>query len=119
MADTSFVPTPFDLTGSGYAENIDTIAPGFLNQIDLQSGSNGESWVTAAARAMSTVVMTDYQRKLLNVQLDRAKQGLPAIPMSDYGVGVGVNIGISPEVQKMLMLGGAALLAVYLLTRKG
>ena len=67
-------------------------------------------------RAMSTVVMTDYQRKLLNIQIQRAKDGQPPLDMSNYGVGV--SVGISPDVQKLLLIGGAAIVLVMLMKKR-
>lgn len=95
-----------------WAAIVEDTAPGILQQTD-RIAVPGEDWVSAATRALSTVAMADYQRRLLNVQLDRARQGLP--PLNAQAYGLGVNLGISPQV---LMLGAAALLVLYLAMRR-
>lgn len=90
--------------------NIETIAPG-LPAVAEEIRVAGEDWISAISRAMGTVAMADYQRRLLNVQLDRARQGLPPLDASQYGVGVNVQ---APQLN-LLLIGGLALAAVLLL----
>jgi hypothetical protein len=99
----------------GYVPALDTIAPGIIDQARAVA-VEGEDWVSAVSRAMTTVAMADYQRRLLNVQLERARQGLPPLAASDYGVGV--SVGIDPATRNMLLIGGAALIVVLLLARR-
>lgn len=101
---------------NAYLASVDQIAPGFGSVVQSQAGSAGEPWYTVAMRAMSTVVMTDYQRKLLNIQIERAKNGQAPLDMSNYGVGV--SVGISPDVQKLLLIGGAAIVLVMLMKKR-
>lgn len=101
-----------------YAASFSTIAPGFTEQITAQTGPSAEEpWWQVAMRTLSTVVVTDYQRRLLNIQLDRARQGLPPLNTSQYGVGV--QVGMDPNVQKMLIIGGVGLFALLMLMRRG
>ena len=67
----------------------------------------GESWVNAALRVAQAYTLADSQRRLLNIQMQRAQQGLPPLNSSQYGLGV--NVGLSPDVMK---LAGLALLGV-------
>ena len=57
--------------------------------------------------------MADYQRRLLNLQLERARQGQPPLDVSQYGVGVNIQ---APQLNTVILL-GVGLLAVLLLRR--
>ena len=105
----------FETEDRGYVPAIDTIAPGIVEQARAVA-IEGEDWISAVSRAMTTVAMADYQRRLLNVQLERARQGLPPLAASEYGVGV--SVGIDPATRNMLLIGGVALVAVLLLARR-
>lgn len=97
-----------------YQNAIDAIAPGASDQAAQVQAPN-EDYLSALLRVAGAVVTTDAQRKLLNVQIDRANKGLPPLDMSQYGAGV--NVGLSPETLKMLGFGVGALALVFLLTR--
>jgi hypothetical protein len=105
--DRGFIPE------AQWAGGIETIAPGILDQARAIA-VEGESWIDSIARAMGTVAMADYQRRLLNVQLERARQGLPPLESSQYGLGV--NVGLNP--QTALLIGGVALVAFLALRRR-
>ncbi len=79
-----------------------------------------ENYFDAMLRAVNTLILADSQRRLLAVQLDRAKAGLAPLDSGQYGLGV--NVGLSPETQRSLMIGagvvGLALLALYA-TKRG
>lgn len=96
------------------AYGVDTIAPGLLD-VAGQIAVQGENWIAAISRAMGQVAMADYQRRLLNVQLERARQGLPPLDASQYGVGV--TVGAAPQLN-LLLLGGLALVAILVLRRR-
>jgi len=96
-----------------YLPVIENIAPGILDQaraIMVQ----GEDWISAVSRAMTTVAMADYQRRLLNVQLERARAGMAPLSSSEYGIGV--NVGVDSKT--MLLIGGVALIALLALRRR-
>ncbi len=63
----------------------------------------------------------DVQDQLLALNIERAKRGQSPITLNQVGgaamVGpqAGVTVGMSDDVKNTLMLGGAALLGVYLL----
>lgn len=92
--------------------SLDQIAPG-LSDVADRIRVEGESWISAMSRAMGQVAMADYQRRLLNLQLERARQGLPPLDASQYGVGVNVQ---APQLNTIMLL-GVGLLAVLLLRR--
>jgi hypothetical protein len=106
VEDRGFIPE------AQWAGGIETIAPGLIDQA-RDIAATGENWIDSVARAMSTVAMADYQRRLLNVQLDRARQGLPPLESSQYGMGL--NVGVN--TQTALLIGGIALVALLALRR--
>lgn len=59
-------------------------------------------------------LVTAYnQQQILEANIQRQAQGLPPIDTSQ--IAPTYNIGLSPEVKSMLILGGLALLAILLL----
>jgi len=100
----------------GFIPAIETAAPG-ITEIANRIATEGESWISAISRAMTMVSMADYQRRLLNAQLDRARQGLPPLNASEYAPAI--NVGLSPQTRNLLIYGGIALVAVLLLRRRG
>lgn len=95
---------------------IEATAPG-ITEIANRIAVEGESWISAISRAMTTVAMADYQRRILNAQLERARQGLPPLQPSEYAPAI--NVGLSPQTRNLLIYGGIALVAVLLLRRRG
>ena len=102
-------PMPTD-----WAMAIEEIAPGFGAQFATQE-STDKPWLQTVLQTATALYMTDYQRRLLNLQLDRARQGLP--PLSSSQIGLGVNVGLSPETLKAIAIGGGAILVGILLMR--
>lgn len=96
---------------------VQTTAPdGSLVWVDEDTGkaipvepsqSGATSWLDLLGKGLTT--LQTYQLQQINVE--RAKLGLPAIDTSQY-TGVGVRIGLAPQTQQLLMYGGLALLAV-------
>lgn len=95
-----------------YLAAINNTAPGLLQQAD-KIAVPGEDWISSVSRAIGTVAMAEQQRQLLNIQLERARQGKPPLDSSQYGLGV--SVGLSPQV---MYLGFAALAVLYLVLRK-
>ena len=100
----------------GYVPAIEAVAPG-ITDVANRIAVEGESIISAISRAMSTVAMADYQRRILNAQLERARQGLPPMQPSEYAPAI--NVGLSPQTRNLLIYGGLALVAVMLLRRRG
>ena len=103
-------------TATDYA-SLETIAPGISTMIE-QTSSPGESWSTTLQKLLPNLALTAQQLQLMQINIQRAKQGLPAIDVASYS-GAGVNVGLSPDTQKLVIYGGIALLAVYFFTHKG
>lgn len=95
-----------------YENAIAAQDPGLAQSIQNET-MPGESYITAALRVLQAYTLADSQRRLLNVQLQRAQQGLPPLSTDQYGLGL--NVGLSPETTKLIgfgLLGAAALFFV-------
>lgn len=98
-----------------YAEILEATAPTITSKINEQQ-QPGESWMDTLQRTLPVLVATYQQKEILDIQMERARQGLPPLDPSQYGVGV--TVGLSPDVKRWLLIGGAGLAAVLLLSRR-
>jgi hypothetical protein len=103
-----------DLQKQMYLQEMAKQDPSLASVIS-QFADNSATYVDAISKVLNTVVLADSQRRLLNVQLQRAQQGLP--PLDASQVGLGVSFGLSPDTQKILLYAGGAAVALYLLSR--
>lgn len=94
----------------------DIIAPGFNDKV-AAAAAPGEDWLTTAQRIMTAVTMTYQQQQLMTLNIERAKQGLPPLDIAQY-TGVGVNVGLSPATQQLVLVLGLGLLGILFLSRK-
>jgi hypothetical protein len=101
-----------DSPSASYAQALDTIAPN-ITGIVQQNKVQDESWTDALIRLLPAVAATWQQKQLLQVQVERAKQGLP--PLDANQIAAGVNVGLSSDTQKLVMWGGAALLVTIVI----
>ena len=92
-----------------YAAAMDNAAPGIVD-IARQMQAFGESLVEAISRARMTVAMNDAQRELLEIQIQRARQGLPPIQTAPYTTTGGAGF-VDGKVLLVLVLVGLVLLA--------
>ncbi len=91
-----------------YVQTFDATAPGIVDYARAIATA-GESLVSAVARARLQLDMTDAQRQLLDVQIDRAQRGLPPIQTTAYTGGGGVSAqGITITPGLLLVAGLAA-----------
>jgi hypothetical protein len=117
IGDASVTWTPQSMTSpygaeGAYANAIAAQDPA-LNATVNAARLPGEDYINAALRVAQSYVLADSQRKLLNVQMQRAQQGLPPLDSGQYGLGV--SMGLSPDTQKLLLYGVGALALVMLL----
>lgn len=88
---------------------LESVAPTVTQKIVSQQQEN-EPWWETWSRIASSVVMAKQQRDLMQINVDRAKKGLPPLDMAQY-TGVGVQVGLSSQTQQLVTYGGLALLA--------
>lgn len=88
---------------------LESIAPTVSAKINQQQQAD-EPWWETWGRIASSVVMAKQQRDLMQINVERAKKGLPPLDMAAY-TGVGVQVGLSSQTQQLVTYGGLALLA--------
>lgn len=88
---------------------LDTIAPGITAEIGANQ-SQGETWMDSLARLLPILATTYQQKQLLEVQMQRARQGQPPLDVSMYAPSV--RVGLSEDTKNMLLIGGAVVAAI-------
>ena len=93
--------------------NLDKTAPGFVGLVN-QGIAVGESVYSAALRLMTNMQMTEGQRQLIQINVERAKKGLAPIDIAPY-TGIPVNVGLTSGTQQLVTYAGIALIGLVLL----
>lgn len=109
---------PAGMTREQY-QAIGTIAPN-ATQVLAQNQVPGEPWYETAQKILTGLVMTNQQRELMQLNIERARQGLPPIDINRY-TGVGVNVGLSQGTQNLVLylaLGAGALILINSFMRR-
>lgn len=109
--------TGYEIPSTDYWFAIETAAPG----TQAAAESSGWDWQTIIANTtqfLQALVVTEQQRNIIKLNLERAKQGLS--PVSASEVGMGVSVGLDEKTRTMIMIGGGVLVAalVYVATKK-
>lgn len=104
---TDGTPTGID---DSYASAINQVAPNATAVIQAQAAP-GESWTDTLQRSLPILVATYQQKQILDVQMQRAKAGLPPLDASQYAAGV--QVGLSSDTQKMLLFGALGIAALF------
>lgn len=110
------VPYGMDVTT---ADAINSIAPN-ATEVIAQNQTPGEPWYETAQKILTGLVMTNQQRELMQLNIERARQGLPPIDINRY-TGVGVNVGLSQGTQQLVLylaLGAGALILLNSLMKR-
>lgn len=98
-----------------FASAIDQFAPGFSQYLpDLGAGAS--DWIESISKAAGALAMTKAQRDLLEVQIDRARRGLPPLDSSQYGLGATVGVSRDTIITAGFVVGG--LLVLYMTLKK-
>jgi hypothetical protein len=113
--ETTNASDPYNIKVGNYDAVLNEIAPGIVQKINQTQTAN-ESWIDTLTKLATAVVMTAQQTQLIQLNIERAKAGLPPIDITQYS-GVGVNVGLSSSTRNLLIYGGIALVAVLFLTR--
>lgn len=79
------------------------------------ASATAEEWANYLLQAAQIYTSYDLQSKMLDVNLSRAQQGLPPLDLSQYGVGV--NVGVAPSTQNMILIGLAIVAGAYILPK--
>ena len=111
-------PQPYGMTDE-QAQAINSIAPN-ANKIIAENQTPGEPWYETAQKILTGLVMTRQQEQLMQLNIERARQGLPPIDINRYS-GVGVNVGLSAGTQQLVtyaLLGLGAFLILNMYTRR-
>jgi hypothetical protein len=93
-----------------YEASFESIAPG-VTRIAQEQKAPGESILDTFTRLLPQLAATYQQKQLLDVQVERARQGLPPLNTNQYAAGL--NVGVSQDTQKMLMYGAIGLGALF------
>lgn len=114
--DTGMVP--YGMTSEQW-NAIGTFAPN-ATQLIAQNQIPNEPWYVTAQKLLTTLAMTEQQRQLMRLNIERARLGQPPIDINSYS-GLGVNVGLSQGTQNLVMylaLGAGALILLNSLMRR-
>jgi hypothetical protein len=98
---------------------LDDAAPGVTTAI-AQAQKPSENWTETLTRILPNLTMGIQQLQLMQINVDRAKRGLPPVDAQAYS-GAYVNVGLDPNTQRLVTYAGIGLLALFVLnmaTRK-
>lgn len=107
--------SPTGMSGA-WANAIDAIAPGAAQDAAQSVTPGTPDYIAELFKFGQLYVTTDAQRRLLNIQLDRARNNLPPLDSSQYGLGV--NVGLSPSTLKTAAFVALGIGALFLLMPK-
>ncbi len=108
-----FLPTVEIMPTADWASSLDSIAPGVTEMTVAQAQASGENWIDSLSRLLTAIVVTEQQRDLLRVQVERARAGQPPLNVSQYAGGA--QIGISSDTKWFIGLALAGVAAVVLM----
>jgi len=66
-------------------------------------------WLSTIRDLGTSYLSYEQQKTMQEINIERARQGLPPLNPANYGYGV--NVGLSPDTQKLLIYGGVAVVA--------
>jgi hypothetical protein len=92
---------------------IEKIAPGLTRMIKQAQNPN-ENWTDTFTKIATNIGLGVQQMQLMNLNVQRARQGLPPIDVAAYA-GAGVNVGLSAGTQQLVTYAGLALVGIILL----
>jgi len=94
---------------------LDDAAPGVSTAV-AQAQKPGEAWTDTLVRILPNLTMGVQQLQLMQINVDRARKGLPPVDARAYS-GAYVNVGLDPNTQRLVTYAGIGLLALFLLNR--
>jgi hypothetical protein len=84
---------------------------------DTSTGATLAQFAQTAVNAASAMLPVYQQQQIFNLQLSRAKAGLPPLDTSNLTANSGLQFGINTSTQKVLLIGVALLGAFYVLPK--
>ena len=103
-----------EFANRGDAMNGMGLMPGELSG-EVGAGPNSPGDMPAVGNIFTSLIAAYNQQKLIDLNIQRAAQGLP--PISSASIAPTVNVGLSPETMHAVLLGGAAILGFMLIRR--
>lgn len=100
---------------AAYKVALEDAAPGVTTAV-ADAQKPGESWTDALVRILPNLTMGIQQLQLMQINVDRAKKGLPPVDAQAYS-GAYVNVGLDPNTQRLVTYAGLGLLALFVLNR--
>jgi len=100
---------------AAYKVALEGAAPGVTTAV-ADAQKPGESWTDALVRILPNLTMGIQQLQLMQINVDRAKKGLPPVDAQAYS-GAYVNVGLDPNTQRLVTYAGLGLLALFVLNR--
>jgi hypothetical protein len=81
-------------------------------------GDFSGDFMTYLPQAVSAIAAWDMQRKMVDMNIERVRQGLPPIDPSQ--VAPGVNVGLTPQTQQLatVALIGMGAIALFAIARR-
>jgi len=106
----SDAPVVYATPDAAYARELETLAPNITTLVG-ETRSDDESWTDTVLRILPSIAATWQQKQLLQVQVERARAGLPPLDVAQYS-GASVNVGVTPDMRNLLIAGGLGVLAL-------
>ena len=100
---------------AAYKVALEEAAPGVSTAV-AQAQKPGEAWTDALVRILPNLTMGVQQLQLMQINVDRARKGLPPVDAQAYS-GAYVNVGLDPNTQRLVTYAGLGILALFLLNR--
>jgi hypothetical protein len=113
VAATSTPDVSTFLMPNDYQVVFEQAGPGTVAAI-LAAQNLGEKWTDTFVKIATNLGLGVQQYQLMNLNVQRARQGLPPIDVATYS-GAGVNVGLSAGTQQLVTYAGLALVGLVLL----
>lgn len=100
------------------ATQLEATAPGItavVQQAQSVAGIN-TGWASTLQNLLPTLAATYQQKQILDVQVQRAKAGLPPLNASQFAAGV--NVGLSSSTLQTILIGAGVIAAALYLGKR-
>lgn len=104
------------LTSSATVSGLGDDAGTVLDPSTPVAGGSG-SWADALKTIVPTLVQGYNQQRILSLQIDRAKQGMPPLDLSSYTGDASIKAGLDSSSQKTLLIVAGILAAALVLPK--